>query len=674
MKKTISSLLVLTLLVSMLMFSPQSIGAVEVDSESVAASTVKTRDEAVAWLRAQEGARYDIDGAYGSQCSDFTSAYVNYLLTGNPYGGRIGVYNANQYSNSGLYPSDWQVIQNTASFVPEPGDIFIVNGSDSRYGHTGVVISSTVNTATIADQNGMSDWSLDYGSPAHIHNITWTGSGTWAPKYFIRPCFGTWHNPEGVVDIIEGGEGKIHIRGWAFDSDNLNSALEIHVYIGGRSGDSNAEGHNGIIANASRPDVNNVYGCGDWHGFDAEITTSKRGNQPVYVYALNIGGGNDNPQIGEGTATVKEPNVSVTSVTLNKTTLILEIGKSDKLIATVTPTNATDKTVNWTSSDSKVATVSNGTVTAVSAGTATITAKTTNGKIATCAVTVKAADVEVTGITLNKSIFSLDVGKSETLTATVAPSNATNKTVTWISSKPEIATVSNGVVTAKAVGTTTITAKSANGKTATCQVTVKSAVSPNAPQIVVENKTVSAGVEFSVEIEMKNNPGVNGWAFDIGYNSDVMELIKCDSVAYNDITTSESQNANPYHVQWFGLKDDTTNGVIAKLTFKAKENVEEGDYPIDITYDEYEIGNEKDEQVHFDVVNGIVKIAKHMPGDVNGDGRVNLRDVIRLNQFVAGWKVTVVDNSTDINGDGRVNLRDVIRLNQYVAGWKVEIQ
>lgn len=77
MKKTISSLLVLTLLVSMLMFSPQSIGAVEVNSESVAASTVKTRDEAVAWLRAQEGARYDIDGAYGSQCSDFTSAYVH---------------------------------------------------------------------------------------------------------------------------------------------------------------------------------------------------------------------------------------------------------------------------------------------------------------------------------------------------------------------------------------------------------------------------------------------------------------------------------------------------------------------------------------------------------------------------------------------------------------------
>ena len=134
MKKAISSLLVITTILSILMFAPNSITAAEVDSEKVSASCVKTRDEAVAWLNAQEGARYNVDGSYGSQCSDFTSAYVNYVLTGNPYGGRIGVYNAKEYANAGLYPSDWQVIQNTASFVPEPGDIFVVTGADpTRY-------------------------------------------------------------------------------------------------------------------------------------------------------------------------------------------------------------------------------------------------------------------------------------------------------------------------------------------------------------------------------------------------------------------------------------------------------------------------------------------------------------------------------------------------------------
>lgn len=109
----------------------------------------------------------------------------------------------------------------------------------------------------------------------------------------------TGNNPQGVVDGISGGAGTVTISGWAFDRDDLNAALEIHVYIGGASGDSNAEGHGGIIANVGRGDVNAVYGCGDYHGFSATISTNKRGNQQVYVYALNVGSG-ENVQIGEG--------------------------------------------------------------------------------------------------------------------------------------------------------------------------------------------------------------------------------------------------------------------------------------------------------------------------------------------------------------------------------------
>ena len=93
------------------------------------------------------------------------------------------------------------------------------------------------------------------------------------------------------------------------------------------------------------------------YGVTFGMEIDKRGNQPVHIYALNIGPGNNNPQIGEGTANVKEPNVPASSVTLNKTTLILEISKSDTLTSTVYPANATDKTVNWTSSDTKVASI-----------------------------------------------------------------------------------------------------------------------------------------------------------------------------------------------------------------------------------------------------------------------------------------------------------------------------
>ena len=123
-----------------------------------------------------------------------------------------------------------------------------------------------------------------------------------------------------------------------------------------------------------------------------------------------------------------------------------------------------------------MATVSNGVVTAVANGTATITATTADGsnKTATCAVTVN-IPVKATGVTLNQTSLTLtSAGQTATLQATVSPSNASNKNVTWSSSNPSVASVSNGVVTAVANGTATITVTTADGsnKTATCAVTV----------------------------------------------------------------------------------------------------------------------------------------------------------------------------------------------------------
>ena len=165
------------------------------------------------------------------------------------------------------------------------------------------------------------------------------------------------------------------------------------------------------------------------------------------------------------------PVVAVTGVSLNQTSASLEVGGSVNLTATVSPSNATDKTVTWTSSKPSVASVSNGVVTAVAEGSATITA-TAGGKSAKCEVTVKPKVVDVTGVSLNKADLSLYIGDTFTLAATVTPANATDKTVTWTSSKPGVATVSDGVVTAVAEGSATITAK-AGGKSAKCEVTVQ---------------------------------------------------------------------------------------------------------------------------------------------------------------------------------------------------------
>ena len=169
--------------------------------------------------------------------------------------------------------------------------------------------------------------------------------------------------------------------------------------------------------------------------------------------------------------------VDVEKVSLNKSATTLTEGESETLTATITPSNATgDKTVKWSSSNAEVAAVdSNGKVTAKKAGTAVITATSSNGKTAGCTVTVKQKEIAITGISLNKSTTSITEGESETLTATITPLNATgDKTVKWSSSNEAVAAVdSNGKVTAKKAGTAVITATSSNGKTAGCTVTVK---------------------------------------------------------------------------------------------------------------------------------------------------------------------------------------------------------
>ena len=185
---------------------------------------------------------------------------------------------------------------------------------------------------------------------------------------------------------------------------------------------------------------------------------------------------------------VEIPKVAVSGITLNNSTLSLTTGQNFTLQAMLSPSNATNKEVTWESSDAGVAAVSkDGVVTAKKAGKATIVAKAADesGKYASCVVTVTEAKKELTGVTLNKSSLNLGVGGSEVLSATVLPADATNKQVTWLSSTPSVATVSqSGVVTGVKEGTTQISVITADGsKTAICSVTVsgQTPITPTEP-------------------------------------------------------------------------------------------------------------------------------------------------------------------------------------------------
>lgn len=201
----------------------------------------------------------------------------------------------------------------------------------------------------------------------------------------------------------------------------------------------------------------------------------------------------DNPMVKK-TCTVKVL-VKTTGVKLNKTSATVYTDNKITLKATLSPSDATNKNVTWTSSNTKVAKVSSsGVVTGVKKGTATITCTTKNGGFtATCKVTVKTS-VKTTSVSFPKKTLTIDDGTLVAMGATVKPSNATNKTITYTSSNPKIAKVyPSGNVYGVTPGTVTVTAKTEDtGKTATMKVTVK-AVYPESVKLNAKKLTIDCG-------------------------------------------------------------------------------------------------------------------------------------------------------------------------------------
>ena len=221
-----------------------------------------------------------------------------------------------------------------------------------------------------------------------------------------------------------------------------------------------------------------------WESSDTNIAQVENG----VVTAVGAGSASITATANGGTnitatcaVTVSAATKPVTSISLNETSLNMTVGGATAtLTATILPADATDTSIKWESSNANVAKVENGVVTAVGAGNANITATANGGTnvTATCAVIVSSTTVAVDSLTLDKTSLELTVNGTYTLKATVAPENATDKTVTWTSSDASIAKVeADGKVTAVKEGTATITAK-AGEKTATCKVTVTTAYDP----------------------------------------------------------------------------------------------------------------------------------------------------------------------------------------------------
>lgn len=319
------------------------------------------------------------DGYHTAMITGKTSSTVSFLNASS----KNGIYNAT--INSSNYDDWWPTSWPTMQLIRYNGSS---SGGSSSGGGTTVVTNVTVTTTTaqnITDTNAVVYGTVSYSGtrPSECgvlfgtspSNMTIVGKDTinhnknpfdmWydlnnngvtlspATTYYWQ-CYATVNgtiyygrtqsftttgntDPTGCVDAIVGDYGKIFLRGWTYDSDDAGAQLKVHVYIGGQAGDSNAEcvtqdiNGNEIIANTERTDVNDVYNCGAWHGFDVYVPTTKVGTQAVYVYAINNVSGN-NPCIGSGTVNIPSDteapvisNVNVTNITKDGYTVYCDI-------------------------------------------------------------------------------------------------------------------------------------------------------------------------------------------------------------------------------------------------------------------------------------------------------------------------------------------------------------
>ncbi len=415
------------------------------------------------------------------------------------------------------------------------------------------------------------------------------------------------------------------------------------------------------------------------------IATLLLNNSRLNISAVNEGRVTITVRATDGSGRIATCEVFVSSTTPVKTltitpeTLDLHVGYSQQLTATITPEDAYTKTLQWMTSNSNVATVnSNGLVTAYGVGTATITAITTDGSnlSATCAVSVTTVPVE--SVTLNRTELEMNEGSAYTLSATVLPSDAHNKSLTWTSSNPRVATVnSNGRVTAVGIGSTIVTATTNDGTniSAACHVTVKSQMANDC--FVIPDTEVLYGESVVIPVRLNNVRSFMAFQTDI-FLPQGFKVAKDDNGKY--IVTPSSRMTSDHVI----MTQDVSNGAVRVIcytsigssftggsgtdlfyiTVTAPEDAG-GDYSINLRNSRLTTANYT--EVTIPDAGAVLKVKTFIPGDVNNSRTVTVTDIVVTAQYILEMNPDpFVFEAADMNGDGIVTVTDIMLIVQKI--------
>ena len=233
--------------------------------------------------------------------------------------------------------------------------------------------------------------------------------------------------------------------------------------------------------------------------------------------------------------------------------------------------------------------------------------------------------------------------------------------------------------------TTPPTADAAGEETRTCTVCGAEETRVLIPAMLTVHAPgakIYTGDTVTVTVDLTQNPGLIGMLIGLIYNADVLTLTDVQAAGMftaGDFEPVENPAAQTYAVAWIDAltqENHTETGSILIFTFTVKETAHPGDISFTLTYDPDSTFNLEEDNVPLVVDGATVTVVRHQPGDSDGDGELDLCDVMVLMRYIAGgWENVSVDaRNADVNADGKVNLKDAVLLRRYLAGWDVVLQ
>ena len=405
-----------------------------------------------------------------------------------------------------------------------------------------------------------------------------------------------------------------------------------------------------------------------------QITPQKTGSYTLYQEFSLV----QNSSYGSNNSFTYNINVVDVVNIIIPSTLSMFVGEEQQITPTIIQMGAAT-TLTWQSSNTSVATVSSdGTITAIKQGSTTITCTAHNGVFAQCEVTVN--PVLVSGITLNETNSELTVGEKLQMSATIAPDNATVRSVTWSSTNEAVAVVDEtGLVTAVGSGTCQIkaTANDGSGKTASCLITVE-----KNNKLTVTDMTQCSGGRGVLNVLLSDEETIMGFQFDLQLpagvtvaenNGKLMAALTGNAVNTHSISSSKvSDGLYRFVVTPQGSRAiSNANGDGMTITIDVADEMATGVY--DMTIKDIEMTVRKAGYVYEDIhpKNSTAKltVTEAVMGDVNGDGRVSVTDVISMNSYILEEEpAQFIRKVADLNGDGKVTITDIVLVIDIILG------